>query len=344
MARLTALVAPIVAGLIACAQTDPPEPAADPPVDTDPSDTDPDTDPPVDTDPPDTDPPVDTDPPTTLYPPVTVDCAAPPLAPPLRSRALPGVETTEDIAFDTTGLLIGSAFSGPVVAFARDGSARVVAAPGETRGVDLLPDGRLLVSNPDDGTLVAIDLTTGALELRATLEVGVSGLDIDADGVVYVGNLSFLPGAFRAVAPDGSSERFTELTADSQSYGAGLSPDEQRLYLSRYNAGELWISDRGPDGRFGPATPWATADVLGFSGVVTDACGRVYTMDAFRCELWRFDPATAVGAPIFRGPRGAYCPNLAFGRGLGGFSATAVYVSTYAEVIEVEVGAAGRPR
>lgn len=283
--------------------------------------------------------------PTALYPPIEVDCAVPPPPGPFDSRTLPGIRSTEDLAFDTEGSLVAGEFYGPLVAYARDGTRRVVADPDETRGIDVLPDGRLLVSDPDTGTLLAIDGATGSTVVLAALDRGLSGLDVDTDGTVYLGNLSFIDGRFYAVAADGTSERFADVGYGAQSYGTALSPDEQRLYLTRYNAAEIWVSDRGPTGAFGDATLWASGQpVGGWSGAVTDACGRVYVMDAFTCAVWRFDPVTAEGELLFQGPRRWYCANLAFGRGLGGFGATQLYVSTYEEVIEIDVGVPGRPR
>ena len=311
--------------------------------DTDPADTDPADTEPTDTDPTDTDP-ADTDPPATLYPAAVYDCSLPLPSPPFTWREVRGVETTEDIAFDTQGNLIGSVLNGPIAAWRRNGNRTLVAAPGETRGLDLLPDGRLIVSDPDLGVLNAIDITTGAITLHAILDVGMAGIDVDADGWVYASSISRIPASIYAVRPDGDFWRFSEIGPDSQGYGVALSPDELRLYSSRYNAAEIWVSDRQPGGAFGAATRWTTGTGVGFAGMVTDTCGNLYAMDAFRCDVWRFDPTTGAGEVIFSGRRGLYCANLAFGRGLGGFGATQLYVSTYEAVIEIDYGVPGRPR
>jgi hypothetical protein len=78
--------------------------------------------------------------------------------------------------------------------------------------------------------------------------------------------------------------------------------------------------------------------------MVTDACGNVYAIDAFTCAVWRYTPAGDEERLIDLALPGGYCPSLAFGRGLGGWDAYRLYVSTYDEVVELDVGVPGRPR
>ncbi|MEZ4237048.1 MAG: hypothetical protein R3F59_13020 [Myxococcota bacterium] len=68
-------------------------------------------------------------------------------------------------------------------------------------------------------------------------------------------------------------------------------------------------------------------------------------MQSFGCRLYRVDPAGAVELLIDldTGPASS-CPNLAFGRTLGGWDPYKLYVSTYGDLVELDVGVPGRPR
>ena len=87
---------------------------------------------------------------------------------------------------------------------------------------------------------------------------GVSGFDVDKDGVIYASYL--VPGMITATdAATGLTEILGEPT--SQTYGAGLSPDEQTVYLAGYSPLDPTIYQLERDGAIAPDdAAWRPAD------------------------------------------------------------------------------------
>lgn len=281
-------------------------------------------------------------PPAGLYPPAPYDCAGGVPPGPPTARVVDGVETTEDLAFDTEGWLVSSDFSQNLLRWSPDGTPTVFsAATGETRGIDVLNDGDLVFSNPDLGRLYRVAAATGTVSELVELGVpSASGIDVAHDGTLLVGELN---GFAAIVDPAGVVHPFDRLP--SQGYGAAFSVDETRGYLSSYGD-TIYVTDRSPDGTWSQPEVWVeglTTSTL--SGLVVDACDNVYAISSFTCQLWRITPEGVAErlASIAAGPTSS-CPNLAFGRGLGGWDAYQLYVSTYGEVVELDVGVPGRPR
>ncbi|MEQ1504864.1 MAG: hypothetical protein ABMB14_21700, partial [Myxococcota bacterium] len=277
-----------------------------------------------------------------LYPPAPYDCAEGVPAGPPAARVVEGVLSTEDFAFDVDGWLVAADFSQNLVNWAPDGTPAVFSpGAGETRGVDVLPDRDLVCSNPDLGRLFRVERATGAVSELVDLSMpSASGIDVAKDGTIVVNELN---GFAAMVDPAGGVHPFARLP--SQGYGAAFSVDETRAYLSSYGD-RIYTTDRQPDGSWSEPAIWvdhlATSTL---SGLVVDACDNLYAISSYTCQLWRITPDGEAErlTSIDVGPSGA-CPSLAFGRGLGGWDAYKLYVSTYGEVVELDVGVPGRPR
>ena len=84
------------------------------------------------------------------------------------------------------------------------------------------------------------------------------------------------------------------------------------------------------------------AGSLGFGGLAVDACDNVYAVEPQRCRVWRIDPLGA--AEVVADASASFCASVEFGSGLGGWSATTLYMATYDEVVAFDVGVPGRPR
>lgn len=279
--------------------------------------------------------------PSSLYPPVPYDCSQGVSPGPPAVRRVDGVLSTEDFAFDTEGWLVSADFSQNLVRWAQDGTSSVFSpGAGETRGVDVLPDRDLVFSNPDVGRLFRVDRETGGVSLLVDLTTpSASGLDVAQDGTMVVADLN---GYAFVVDPDGTVHRFDHLP--SQAYGAAFSLDESRAYYSSYGS-VIYTSDHQDDGSWSAPVEWVDLPSSTLSGMVVDACDNLYVVSSYTCEVWRMAPdgTAELLVDLQTGPSSA-CPNLAFGRGLGGWDPYRLYVSTYGEVVELDVGVPGRPR
>lgn len=327
--------------VLGCAEPEPAAPEPTVPADTDvvPDDTDttPPTTPPEPTD-------TDTPPVTTglLYPPAPYDCAAGVLPGPLAWRYVEGVTTTEDLAFDTEGWLVASDAYHNLQRFAPDGTREILSpGVGENRGIDVLPDGDVVFTNPITGEVNRV-ASTGAVSRYTGVPSGVSGIDVAADGTVALGDL----GGWPHVA-DGAGGVTDWGRLLLQGYGTAFSADEERIWFASGASSEpaIYVTERAADGSWPEPVPWARFSAFGLSGLATDACDNLYAMEAVGCRLWRFDPdgneELLLDLPI---ENFGFCPALAFGRGLGGWDAYKLYVSTYDVLVEVDVGVPGRPR
>lgn len=282
--------------------------------------------------------------PVALYPPAPYDCALGVPDGPFDVRTMRGVWTTEGLAFDLDGYLVAWDREANVVRYDPYGAATVVVPQiGEARGIELLGDGAIAYTAGQLPEVDRLDLATGATTRLAGVPFGgLTDLDVAADGTIVTANLS---GFAYVVSPDGQAH---ELGRVIQLYGAGFDVSETRAYFSSYSASDPWLytSDLQPDGAWSALARWVELPgVNTLSGIAVDACDNVYTVSSFGCTLYRVS-AAGVAEVLLRLPTGAgaSCPNLAFGRGLGGWDAYKLYVSTYQEVLEVDIGVPGRFR
>lgn len=280
---------------------------------------------------------------TSVFPPAPYDCSAGVPPGPPAVRPLPGVATTEGLTFDTLGYLVAWDRSTNAVAYDAEGAATVISpSAGESRGMETMLGGDIAFSG-NDTRIRRLHRDTGAVEILADIS-GIGGLadmDLAADGTIAVASLSL-----RAYVwlPSGTVQSFE---TDAQLYGAAFSVDETRIYWSEYTfGGGILTSDLQPDGTWSAPARWVELDGAELmSGIAVDACGNVYTVGSFDCRVYRITPDGVPELLIALDlPRQASCPNLAFGRGLGGWDAYELVVSTYHDAVVLEVGVSGRPR
>ncbi|MCA9489255.1 MAG: hypothetical protein KC621_05015, partial [Myxococcales bacterium] len=113
------------------------------------------------------------------------DCRQVPEAP-VAFRKLPWAPTAEDFTLSadadmitvTGGLLKRTPFGGPPV--------NVAPGFGDVRGTRFLPDGRLALAHPEDGSVWVADLSTGGHTVAAGNLTTPNGIAIHPDGLIYV--------------------------------------------------------------------------------------------------------------------------------------------------------------
>jgi hypothetical protein len=278
-----------------------------------------------------------------LYPPAPYDCTMGVPPPPFDWTFIAGVTSTEDIAFDTQGWLVSADYVQNLLRFAPDGTMEVFSpGAGESRGLDILPDRDIVFTNPDTGQIQRVGADSGAVSLYASDMPGTSGIDVAADGSLALGDLSGYVDVY-----DAATDELTDWGRVAfQLYGTVFSLDESRVFFASYSPSEpyIYMSERADDGSWPAPTIWTEFSTFSLAGLALDACGNIYAMDALNCTLWRFDESGQEELLVDLAIPEGYCPALAFGRGLGGWDAYKLYISTYDEVVEVDIGVPGRPR
>jgi sugar lactone lactonase YvrE len=278
---------------------------------------------------------------TGLYPLVPFDCSQP-LAPgPMTAVAVPGVLTTEDFTIDPDGWLVSSDWDQNLMHFDVDGNVSVfVPNAAETRGIDVLPDGDVVITDESTNQLRRVT-PEGVVSPIGSAGSSPSGIDVGSDGSVYVGDIT--TGRVYQVHPDGTVENLGGALPPIQTYGAALSIDEQTLYVSQYNGGGLFRLQR-EGASWGDAEPWLTLDGFGLAGMAVDACDNLYVIASIGCRVFRVSPEGDVELLSVLDVSGDYCPSLGFGRDVGGWDPLTLYVSTYHTLAALPVGVPGKPR
>jgi sugar lactone lactonase YvrE len=259
------------------------------------------------------------------------------------------VRTEEDFDFDKMGFLLTQQFAA-VAAYDRTGDSHIV-SPNvgvDAAGLRSMPNGDIVVAQPDTGTLVLVHYDTGA---TVPLLGGITfpnGLEVGRDGFVYsteyVGR-----GRVRQIDPaTGDATVIAELEFPNN---LALSPDEQTLYVV-VSTGQFGSStsdvvalDREPGGAWGPQ-PRLIGHYDGLlGGITTDECGNVYVVAIRTGWVVRIDVQTGAMTTIATLPSGGVLTqysSLRFGAGIGDWARTELFVTNRVNLSVLDVGVEGR--
>ena len=279
-----------------------------------------------------------------IYPLVPYDCAQGVPPGPFQASPVADVLTTEDFVFAPDGDLVSSDWERNLMRFTSAGDMSVfVPDAAETRGLDVLPDGRLVVTDETTNQIIAVS-EDGILTPLTNAGSSPSGIDVAADGTLYVGDIS--TGGVYEITPDGYARDLGPLAPGGlyQTYGVALSIDEQTLYVGQYNGNAVYRLQRDVSGAWGEPEPFATVDGFGLAGMAIDACDNLYVAAAIGCKVFRVTPAGDTELIASLDVPGDYCPSVGFGRDVGGWDPLALYVSTYATLAVLPVVVPGKPR
>jgi hypothetical protein len=321
----------ILLALLACKKEDP-GPGVDP---TTPPTTD--TTPTVDTfvtdtEVPDTSPPVD----TSVEPPI--DCATL-TNEPVATRELGRPRAHHGLAFDLDGYIIGLDDDN-LIKVAYDNTFFPWApGVGTTEQMDWLPDGDLVVARVSTASLIRIN-AAGASSVIAG-DVPAYGVTVGPDGKIWAGTLSQL---IRVDPTTGDKEvLFPDAPGSFDPRVIAFSPDVTKVYIGMFGNGEIYVADL--DANFDPiGTPTLFAAGVGngpyMDCMTVDACGNLYVCDYSTNNLYRISPTGQVGTFVDWSST-AYGHGVAWGSGIGGWSATAIYFPQPYDgdtVLEMELG------
>ncbi|MEQ1508649.1 MAG: hypothetical protein ABMB14_40855, partial [Myxococcota bacterium] len=259
------------------------------------------------------------------------------------------VHTEEDFDFDKLGYLL-TQDNTSLAAFERTGASHLVSPNigSDAAGIRSLPNGDVVVAQPDTGALRKVTYDTGATTTVLGGIVFPNGLEVGVDGYVYSTEYT-RNGLVRQI--DVESGDITVIAELDYPNNLALSPDEQVLYLvvsegPLGGAGSDVVAlDRGADGAWGPdARPVGSSpDQLG--GITTDTCGNVYVVAIGTGQLVRIEVATGAMTTIAQLPSGGLVSqysSLRFGAGIGAWGRTELFVTNRVSLTVFDVGVEGR--
>lgn len=271
----------------------------------------------------------------------TYDCAAVPRGM-VEGTRLTWALSSEDFTLSSDGFLWG--VTGGIlkrVPFGGPGEVRVPGL-GDVRGMRFLPDGRLAMAHPEDGSVYLLDPTTGSYTVAASGLVTPNGVAIDVEGRIAVATSQ------RIVRIDPATGDIEELVFMERTSFDGIvySPDFRRLYFNEELGQVHWI-DFADDGTWSeplggvqvghPLVPFGILD-----GMAVDVCGNLYANE-MNGKVWRvwtdgeIEQVAEVGGI-------SIIPALNFGLpAQGGWVADHLYVMDFTgALIDLPIGVPGK--
>lgn len=270
------------------------------------------------------------------------DCDALPAAP-FAEATIDTVPPSEDFAFDPLGNLISHQGSflwkstyppGDTTPWSpTDGGA------GGPASMRMLSTGDLVYHNVDTGSLYRV-APDGTQTVVFSGFGYAGGIEIGDQDRVYVVDLL----GVHVIDPYALDHVLVLASAPwTAANGITRSLDGQTMYVSDLTG--IWSFPLGPDGRpAGPVTRFADAPagVSALLGMGVDACGNVYVVGSGR--VLRFGPSGGAAEQLWAEPT-AYLTNLQWGSGVGGWSATHLFVVDQRGAYhELDVGVGEKPR
>lgn len=279
------------------------------------------------------------------------ETASPPTPPPgcddLPDQAVLGplvdIQTEEDFDFGPDGRVVYQV--GPAVVGTDMAGETVVYAGQVTHdpsGIQVGPDGNLVVAGQDTGALYTVDVSTGGVELLFAGLTHPNGLEVTAGGRVYVTEF-VSEGAVRWYDLPTDD---TGWVVDDQRQPNGIAWDplyERVVFVGERGQGKPGIFEVR-DGFEGKDAVYADWDAH-LDGVEVDACGNIYAIDYQSGELLRISPDGAtidVLITLTDDNPTEWFNSLRWGSEAGGWGADTLYVTDRRWLYPLDVGAPGR--
>ncbi len=258
---------------------------------------------------------------------------------PLSIRELGRPRGHHGLAFDLDGNVIGLD-NGNLIKVAFDDTFFPWAVGiNTTEQMDWLLDGDLAVADAQNNAIVRID--AAGIKSPIVTDTYTYGLTVGPNGMIYAANNDVLyeidpaTGQKPLFVPDGPgfSPRVT-----------AFSPDLTKMYVGNFGGGEIYIIDL--DANLDPiGNPYLFVSGAGagpyMDCMAVDECGILYTCDFSDRVLYRITPGGFISAYIDWNPISMYGHGVAWGRGVGGWLETGIYLPQPYDgdtVVEVEIG------
>ena len=278
------------------------------------------------------------------FPWVPYDCSAGVPPGPFSGRVMPGTYSNEDIAMDLEGFLVTPDFSGNVLRVSYLGNQNALFSGfSDPTGLEVLPNGDILIADRNQGALARWDHITGAVWTVTTGLLWPNGVEIAPDGSAFIADTT--AEAVYWVDSD-TGDRVTVASDIAGADGITFNETYEWLYVGSIMNGDIvkvHVDGPGVAGTIEPfvsgqSAPWDTAD-----GLQVDRCGNLYVAD-FWDSVWRVDPVTRDVELVVSYDSFIGIPSMRFGSALGDWDPLKLYVSTYGEVLEVDVGVPNKER
>ena len=247
------------------------------------------------------------------------DCSTVPDAP-LSNEELVGPVGFHDVAFDTSGNMVGT---DGMQLFKADSSGNATPWGGAISGVqgmDYLPNGSLVVASASGLVRIAPDGTQ--TPLNASLSA-VYGVTVGPDGMVYAADNASL---YRVDPVSGDTETLSA-AGGIAARGVEFSPDLSRMYISSFCTEKVYVAEL--DANFdivGAPTEFATIPGSCYEdGIGVDVCGNVYIPVYGLWTLFRISPAGVV-TTYHQFDSTTYGHGLEWGNGVGGWGDRTLYL------------------
>ncbi|MBT3224523.1 MAG: hypothetical protein HN348_36105, partial [Proteobacteria bacterium] len=299
-----------------------------------------------DTDQQDTD---DTGPPedTGEEPPPPFDCDNQPAGPYTGARIT--AWTSEDLAFDDQGNLVGNDF---IHIYKTDyqGNRQVFVPNLSFRaGMRMLTTGELIIANDNQGSVMKVQ-SDGAHE---TLLSGLSypnGIEVGLDDFVYVTEHDAM--RVRRIDPATGDHTTISKGEIQNPNGITFNEDYTALYIGGFSGvGTIYKLPIDKQGNPGALEEWATGVGTGWlDGMGVDYCGNLYIADYGASKILRYTPDGKFESVVVNGAAMGgfiYMPNFQWGSGIGGWDPLKLYVAEGGlprRAFEVDLGIPAKPR
>ena len=256
---------------------------------------------------------------------IDFDCKNAPEGP-YTFNTINGPITSEDLAFDDKGNLIGSDMQ-HIYKSTRDGTATLWVPNIPFRaGLRRLSTGEVVIANDETGGLERID----ADGTRTTVLAGLrypNGLEIGLDDMVYLTEHDGKK--VRRIDPFTGENTVLSDGVISSPNGIAFNEDFTALYIAGFSgAKKIYKLPMNEDGTpAGELEVWAESVGSGWlDGIGVDYCGNLYIADYDRSQILRYDKdANYVDTVVDEQGSWAYLPNMQWGSGVGDWNPLFLY-------------------
>jgi sugar lactone lactonase YvrE len=256
------------------------------------------------------------------------------------------IQSSEDFTFDLDGYLWGVSTQGPLIRTPLDGELEVMRPDISSwgRGVRFLPDGDLVIAEPDRGALLRLDRDTLSGEVLRDGINSPNGIAIGEDGWVHMTQGG---GDVLRVDPEtGEADRLVQ--SDISTDGITFAPDYRRLYWNS-EGGQVMTLVLDEFGALAEEPALLTRIDTGLAildGMTSDECGNLYVVK-MNGHLIRVLP-DGTQEPLMdlnqhAGGAASFISAANFGSGVGGWERDHLYVMSLDHgLFELEIGIRGK--
>jgi hypothetical protein len=256
------------------------------------------------------------------------------------------IQSSEDFTFDLEGYLWGISTMGPLIRTPMDGELEVMRPDVSSwgRGVRFLPEGDIVIAEPDRGALMRLDRDTMSGEVLRDGINSPNGIAIGEDGFVHMTQGG---GDVLRIDPEtGDTVRLAEVGISTD--GITFAPDYRRLYWNS-ESGQiltLVLDELGEVVEEPSLLTLIDTDLAILDGMTSDECGNLYVIK-MNGHLIRVLP-DGTQEPLmdlnqYGGFEASFVSAANFGSGVGGWERDHLYVMSLDHgVFEIEIGIAGK--